>query len=316
MTGSVPSPGTTSTSSSASTSTQRTHGYLRLAIGGTVIVVFAAILFAVPASGWLTSISDYYYTPARNAFVGALVAASLALLALSGRGVERAILDAAAIFAPLVALVPTVIAADAIAGLDVDRAPCVPTASRPDVANGVATYLVVLAGVVVLGIVLSRAGEVEGARFSLLLGAAVFVVVLAVGLWAPAAFLAGAHLVATVAFFGLIAADALLNAFWRTTSETPARWLRITYIAIAGVIVAALLVVVGATLAAVFGPEADAAPGGIPWILIGEAVALVAFLAFWWLQTWQRWDETDPRSLLPMDGRLPPLRVDPTPQDR
>lgn len=310
MTGSVPSPGSTSTS------TQRTHRYLRLAIGGTVIVVFAAILFAVPASGWLTSISDYYYTPARNAFVGALVAASLALLALSGRGVERAILDAAAIFAPLVALVPTVIAADAIPGLVVDCAPCVPTASRPDVANGVASYLVVLAGVVVLGIVLSRAGEVEGARFSLLLGATVFVVVLAVGIWAPEAFLAGAHLVATVAFFGLIAADALLNAFWRTTSETPPRWLRITYIAIAGVIVAALLVVIGATLAAVFGPEADAAPGGIPWILVGETVALVAFLAFWWLQTWQRWNETDPRSLLPMDRRLPPLRVDPTPQDR
>lgn len=316
MTGSVPSPGTTSTSSSASTSTQRTHRYLRLAIGGTVIVVFAAILFAVPASGWLTSISDYYYTPARNAFVGALVAASLALLALSGRGVERSILDAAAVFAPLVALVPTVIAADAIPGLDVGCAPCVPTATRPDVANGVATYLVVLAGVVVLGIVLSRAGEVAGARFSLLHGAAVFVVVLATGIWAPEAFLAGAHLVATVVFFGLIAADAILNAFWRTTSETPPPWLRVAYIVIAGVIVVALLVVVGATLAAVLGPEADAAPGGIPWILVGEAVALVAFLAFWWLQTWQRWNETDPRSLLPMGGRLPPLRVARAAQDR
>jgi H+/Cl- antiporter ClcA len=66
-----------------STSTQRTHRYLRIAIGGTVVVIFAAMLAAVPTVGWLASISDYFYTPARNAFVGALIAASLALLALS-----------------------------------------------------------------------------------------------------------------------------------------------------------------------------------------------------------------------------------------
>ncbi len=145
-----------------STSTQRTHRYLRLAIGGTVVVVFVAIAFAVPAAGWLSSISDYFYTPARNAFVGALIAASLALLALSGRGAERTILDAAALFAPLIALVPTVIGVDAIPGLEVACAPCVPAAFQPDVANGVATYLVVLAGVLALGVALSRHGRSRG----------------------------------------------------------------------------------------------------------------------------------------------------------
>jgi hypothetical protein len=291
-----------------STSTQRTHRYLRLAIGGTVVIVFVAILLVVPGAGWLSSISDYFYTPARNAFVGALIAASLALLALSGRDPERTILDAAALFAPLIALVPSVIEADAIPGIDVTCTPCVPPAYQPDVVNGVVTYLVVLAGVLVLGAALSRAGEVQGARLSLILGAGVFVVVLVTGVAFPEVFLGGAHFVATVVFFGLIAADALVNAFWRTTSETPPVWLRITYIVIAGVLVAALIVVTAATASAVFSSAADDGGEAFPWILFGEGVALLAFLAFWWLQTWQRWNESDPRSLLPMSSRLPPLR--------
>lgn len=286
-----------------STSTQRTHRYLRLAIGGTVVVIFVAMLVAVPSVGWLPSISDYYYTPARNAFVGALIAASLALLALSGRGAERTILDAAALVGPLIVLVPTVVRAGWVPGLDVPCGTCVPPAVEPDVVNGVTTYLVVLAGIIVLGIALSLAGQVQGARFSLALGAGVFTVVLIVGLALPEVFLGWAHFLATVVFFGLIAADALLNAFWRITSEVPPRWLRIVYIAIAVVLVVDLIVLIAATIL-----TWDAAGEVFPWILAGEAVALLAFLAFWWLQTWQRWNETDPASLLPLDGRLPPLR--------
>ena len=90
-----------------STSLQRTYRYLRIGVAGTVVVIFVSVLLAVPAVGWLTSVSDYFYSPARDAFVGALIAASLALLALSGRGLERGLLDAAALFAPLIALVPT-----------------------------------------------------------------------------------------------------------------------------------------------------------------------------------------------------------------
>ena len=289
---------------SDSTSTQRTQRYLRLAIGGTVVVIFVAMLAAVPAVGWLASISDYFYTPARNAFVGALIAASLALLALSGRGAERTILDAAALFAPIIALVPTVIGAGSVAGVDVPCGTCVPPAFRPDVANGVTTYLVILAGVVILGIALSAAGQVQGARLSLVLATAVFAVVLIAGLAFPGWFLDWAHFLATILFFGLIASDALLNAFWRTTSETPPRWLRVVYIVIAVVLVVDLIVLIIATIALW-----DAAGAAPPWILVGEAIALLAFLAFWWLQTWQRWNEVDPASLLPLGDRLPPLRT-------
>ena len=83
-----------------STSLQRTYRYLRIGIAGTVVAIFVAVGMAAADVGWLTSVSDYFYTPARNVFVGALIAASLALVALSGRGTERALLDAAALFAP------------------------------------------------------------------------------------------------------------------------------------------------------------------------------------------------------------------------
>ena len=287
-----------------STSTQRTHRYLRLAIGGMVVVIFVAMLLEVPSVGWLSSVSDYVYTPARNAFIGALLAASVALLALSGRGAERTILDAAALFAPLVALVPTVVRAGTVPGLDVPCGPCVPPTVQPDVVNGVTTYLVVLAGIVLLGIALSRSGQVQGARFSLALGAAVFAIVLVGATTLPQVFLGWTHFLATVLFFALIAADAVLNAFWRTTSEPPPRWLRIVYIAIAAILIADMIALIVATFL-----TWDAGGEASPWILVGEIVALLAFLSFWWLQTWQRWNETDPASLLPMSGRLPPLRI-------
>jgi hypothetical protein len=172
------------------------------------------------------------------------------------------------------------------------------------VANGVLTYLVVLAGILVLGLVLSMRGATQGTRLSLAIGGAVFVLVLVLGLAAPEAFLRGAHFVATVAFFGLMAADAVLNAFGRTTSEPPPRWLRIVYIVIAVVLVVVMAGLILATLATILRTP-DAAEAVFPWILVGEAIALLAFLAFWWLQTWQRWNESDPASLLPIrfEGR-------------
>jgi len=288
----------------SSTSTQRTHRYLRLAIGGTVVVIAVAVLLAVPEVGWLASVSDYFYSPARNVFVGALVAASLALLALSGRQAERALLDAAALFAPLIALVPSVITPGSVPGVEGASARCVPAAYEPDVASGVATFLVILAGILVLGVVLSMRGVVRGARFSLIFGAAVFTVVLFVGLVSPELFLGWAHFAATIIFFGLIAADALLNAFWRTSSATPPRWLRVVYLVVAGVLIADLIALIAATIAV-----RDAVGPTIPWVLGGEAIALLAFVVFWWLQTWQRWDEVDPASLAMVPRRLPPLRA-------
>ena len=62
---------------SGTTSLQRTYRYLRLAIAGAVVVVFTAVLVAMPAVGLLPSLSHDYYTPANTMFVGALMAVSV-----------------------------------------------------------------------------------------------------------------------------------------------------------------------------------------------------------------------------------------------
>ena len=50
-----------------STSLQRTYRYLRIGIAGTVVVIFVSVGLAAASVGWLTSVSDYFYSPARDA---------------------------------------------------------------------------------------------------------------------------------------------------------------------------------------------------------------------------------------------------------
>lgn len=271
-----------------STSVQRTYRYLRLAIAGTVIVIFVSVGVAAASVGWLASLSDYFYTPARNAFVGALIAAALALLALSGRGAERALLDAAALFAPLIALVPTPLAPGSVPGVAVpcpER--CFPPEFEADAANGVATYLVIGLLTVLVVVILTALGQVSLATvgFSLVTSTAVLVATGALWLFARDAFLAQGHFVATIAFFGLFATVALINAFPRRGAP-PARVFRILYTAIAAGLVAVLVAYI------LLLPDADAA--GLPVVLLAEVAALTLFFAFWVVQGAEKWDDGDP----------------------
>jgi hypothetical protein len=275
-------------SAAPSTSVQRTYRYLRIAIAGTAVVIFVAVGLAAGTVGWLTSVSDYFYTPARDAFVGALIAASLALVALSGRGTERALLDAAALFAPLIALVPTTLAPGSVPGVAVPCADrCFPPEFEADAANGVATYLVIGLLTVLVGVLLAALGQVSlsAVGFSLVTSTAVLVVVGAVWLFARDAFLAQGHFVATIAFFALFATVAVLNAFPRRGAPPPMVF-RILYVGIALALVAVLVVYV------VLLPGADAT--GIPLVLLAEAAALALFFAFWVVQGIEKWNEADP----------------------
>lgn len=274
-----------------STSLERTYRYLRIGIAGTVVAIFVAIAQAATTYGWLTSVSDYFYTPARDVFVGALIAASLALFALSGRGAERALLDAAALFAPLVALVPTTLSPDAVPGVTVPcEGRCFPPAYEADVANGVAVYLVLGALTLLVALVLAALGQVSLAVVwpSLLVAA---IVLVATGLtWAFArdTFLQQAHFVATTAFFALFAAVAVRNAFPRRGPQ-PTPLFRGLYIGIAVGLVVTLIAYV------VLLPGADGS--GIPVVLIVEAIALALFFAFWVVQGIEKWPEPDPTIL-------------------
>jgi hypothetical protein len=277
-----------------STSLQRTYRYLRIGIAATVVGIFVSVAAAAASVGWLGSVSDYFYSPARNVFVGSLIGVSLALFALSGRGLERALLDAAALFAPLIALVPTTLAPGTVAGVEVPcEFRCFPPAYEPDVANGVLTYGVVgltAVGVAVI-LVCLRQSAFGDVAFSLALSVGVIAAVLLTWTFARDAFLQQAHFVATVAFFALFAAAAVLNAFPRGSSPPPARAIQSSYVVIA-VLLAIVLVVYVAL--GVFGIGLDP-DGDFSLVLIVEAVALMLFCAFWVVQCIEKWDEGDPR---------------------
>ncbi|WOQ69003.1 hypothetical protein RYJ27_09840 [Microbacterium limosum] len=200
------------------TSTQRTYRYVRLSLVGAIVLLGVAFAAVSVAQGPPASLSAAFYTPARDVFVGAVFAVSLALLALSGRSVEQALLDYAAILAPLIAIVPTPLAAGDVPGLASscpDTAPCVPSAFLPGIAVGVTALVVVGSAGVVTAVVLAL---VQGtcSRGFVLAASGAGVLVVAVALWAlldAEGFVRGAHLAAAVAFFGLIAVVAALAAF-------------------------------------------------------------------------------------------------------
>jgi hypothetical protein len=89
---------------------RKTYRYLRIGIVAAVVLLGASVLLErskVVPDCWQTSISAYYYTPARAVFVGALMAIGLSLIVIKGSTAwEDIFLNAAGMLAPVVALVP------------------------------------------------------------------------------------------------------------------------------------------------------------------------------------------------------------------
>lgn len=89
---------------------RKTYRYLRIGIVGAVVLLGASVLLErskVDPDCWQTSISAYYYTPARAIFVGALMAIGLSLIVIKGSTAwEDGFLNVAGMLAPVVALVP------------------------------------------------------------------------------------------------------------------------------------------------------------------------------------------------------------------
>lgn len=271
------------------TSTQRTYRYVRLAIVGATVFLAVGVGIELAGGGVLPSVSAAYYTPAGPVFVGALSAIALALLALSGRSVEQGVLDVAAVLALVIAYVPTSVSC----GGD---ARCVPPAVRATVVNNAAA----VASVVVLGLVVALVlARVQGTLGrGVAITAAIIAVIVGGGVvwaWAaPESFLALAHEVAAIAFFVLIAVVAGLAA-WRPHPGRVARSrLRAAYATVAAAIVVTLV-------ALVVGVATGAVERGIPVVLVGEAVALTLFAAFWIVQTVELWDEVDPSIRAPRE---------------
>jgi hypothetical protein len=290
----------TSSQVAVSTSLLRTYRNLRLAIAGTVVLLGIAVWSAALSVGILPSISAYFYTSARSIFVGSLVAAAIAILVLSGRGVERALLDAAGLFAPLIAFVPTPIRPGTIPGYGNACAlgtVCVPKEALPGIATGITSYLIAgVLALIVAGIVTCLRWRKDALRprdvvpsFAVAIG--VLAMVAAAWIWANDFFVNHAHLIAAAAFFGLIAAVAVVKVFERPRppERGPARWHKAAYwvIAVGMLVDSGVIVVLVATKR-----DIGAIP---PPVFVGEFIALALFVIFWLLQTVQKWDAVDPR---------------------
>jgi hypothetical protein len=273
----------------SSTSTERTYRYVRISIVGAVVAMGVALVAVLLGDGPVTSLSALFYTSGRTVFTGALFAIALALLALSGHSVEQVLLDLAAVFALLVAVVPTpVIGGDAPGGrpLCPGLDPCVPPADLPGVRVGVVTVAVVVVLGAAAAVILAR---IQRIRIGGVLAAAAAAIVVVTGavvwmLTAPDSLLAGGHLAATSGFFGLMAAVAVVSA---VTSHDG--WRRL-YLAVAVGMSAFLLFLAAVMAARLAGVDQT----GQPWILAGEGGLVVSFAVFWMAQTVQKWRETDP----------------------
>jgi hypothetical protein len=284
------------------TSTHRTYRYVRLSLVGVILFLAVGVGTQIFSGGVLVSVSAAFYTPARDVFVGALCAVSLALLALSGRSVEQVLLDLAALFAPVIALIPSPVETGVVSGVAVTcpgEQPCVPGEFLP----GVSVAMVALLGIGITGlvaaVVLARVQGTLDTGAGIAFAAASGIVVAFGGWWliSPGTFVLGAHNVAALAFFALIAVVATLAAV-RPGGSDPRRRrrLRAAYAAIAaGILLALSLVVVVVTAQAAGLDLIEVAP--VPLFFVGEAVALALFAAFWVVQTVELWNQVDPRSL-------------------
>lgn len=291
---------TTELPGSSPNSLLRTYRNLRIGIGSVVIVVVVSVGVAAMGVGVLSSISAYYYTPARTMFVGALMAASLGLLAISGRGLQRVLLDTAGLLAPLIAILPTPIGNSTVPGLDPGCQPgrlCVPAAFRADVANGIYTFVVVGTVVVVVVLILSRtkAVELRSVAGSLLAAAAVLAAV--IWLWQrdPELLLNLGHVVAAGGFFLMISAAAVVVVFpgldrsqSKEPGRVPSKAFRIMYLVIAAGFVIDIAVVVSIIV------NGNVDSFTIPVILVCELAALGLFLLFWILQSFPKWTDPNP----------------------
>ncbi|WP_309691013.1 hypothetical protein [Microbacterium foliorum] len=298
---------------SPATTPQKTHRYLRLSL---VLIVFALLVSVALQSfvvmwepmmfGWnpLHSISHAIYTPARDVFAGALIATSVVLLALSGRSRATTLLDVCAVLAPLIAIVPTGLAdARAVGHIPCPIATeCIPPGYVGSAKAGIAVYAVVVVAVVITMAVIRRRTRTPNraavlvSLFALVTAAVVTALAFAPALneYFPFNFwpVNSIHFAVTLLFFGVFAAVPILYAGGPLepgeTPPTPRQ--RSVYRWIAGLLIADLVLLVVAVLfRQTFGET--------PVVLIGEAVALILFAAFWWVQTFQRWNDPNPPSV-------------------
>ena len=282
------------------------YRYLRVAMIGLLLAVAASVVYQSSRQGFiLSSVSVYYYTPAQDIVVGALVGLGVSMIALQGMsGAENTFLNLGGMFAIVVAIVPPGHGADfraavqacreTAAALQAQRAsgiPGCPTAvaladtTRATVENDMASALIVGGLLLVLSgfiLVKDRRGRPRGTdrRWALteFLAAAVVWLWGLVSLAVSVDWLVGnAHYIAAIGF--LLAMFLVAGANAHRRGESPAakgalnspRAYRYTWIATA--MLAGGGVLIALWLAGVI---------SLFWV---EVPVAVLFIVFWAVQT-------------------------------
>jgi hypothetical protein len=273
-------------------STTKTYLYLRVGLVALAVFLGASLIIEIAFGDtrWQGSISAYYYTPVRSVFVGTLTAMGVCLIAIKGRDKPREdlMLNLAGMCAPVVAMVPTPLESDHCGG----PSRCVPVPYVPGVVNNVEALLVVGAlGVVFAARTVRRDNRERGDLVALGLAAAALV---GFALWfwlGRDSFLRYAHYGTAVPMFGLIVGVALVNAARVEEFVASGGTLTVGRVdtfqrAYRGIAWFMGLVIAGALLLFVVKATTGSEPFS-HWVFVVEALLLVAFTAFWILQTVQ-----------------------------
>lgn len=298
----------------AATSTLRTYRYLRLSIVASVLFLGAALGWYLATVGPLESISASYYTPVRTVLSGTLLAVSLGLVGLSGKGLRRFLLLLAAITAPFIAVVPTPISGESLrvltgTGCLGGAAMCVGVSANEIDGPLVALLFVDLIATVTALVLIRRPwrGRQDGIWSTPLARGTVGVLagLVLISTWtivAPSSFRATAHFGSAGLFFILIAIVVILRA-WdvKNADWTGKRVAATVFVRVYRVLGIALFVDVAllATLVGIDGRLLDVDDLiGRAWVFVLESVALTCFAAYWFIQTLETWNTVDP-SLTP-----------------
>ena len=262
----------------------QTYRYLRLSMVLLVVGLAASILVewrAVGQTCFQTSLSAYYYTPARGFLVGALLSIGVCLVVLKGNSArEDVLLNVAGMLAPVVAFVPTPDAGSCTSSpaAFVDR--------QAHVANNMSALLALglVALLLTAGITWSEHRSRGVPRSSAVGLAAAFALVAGVTFVFGAfrdEFVDRAHDAAAISMFGCFVGVVVLNAydFGRQPSHLGSGRFANRYAAVAVAMGLSVLVIVGVSL--VVGWD-----HAVLWV---EGTLIVLFAVFWSIQTRELW---------------------------
>jgi hypothetical protein len=271
----------------------KTYRYLRIGMIGAAVLLAASIVIEYfNADCWQTSISAYYYTPARAIFVGSMIVVGVSLIVYKGRTpYEDMFLNLAGMLAFVVAIAPTT---------DVGHCFSVPPETFPrnedgtlrgwvvsNIDNNYKSLLIVGAISVVVGLiivsVLDKDEPAREKRLSLrglgIVGLSLFAGWMLFLFWDD--FYSRAHGLAAFAMFGFLIAAIVANVVEQRSKRVERgtqRWSkRYLVIAVAMVLGGGLIIWLRW--------------GGEHTIAVLETYEIVLFVAYWIAQTAENWPE-------------------------